>query len=179
MTYYWGKSYFEEDGTQNYLVFQPMYRYFKQINNDYISSWKSKWLSNENIAAPSEPNNVLNLSLEYLVIKLKVRFSGSCLKQNAVTYNHGKPVNIYVVYEINKTDNTTKSDPTLENCLYGAVTLTKNEGINKYKYSGYGIGFDRRSRFSFPGGGFGQNVLIFGVHTSSSSHIDNKRKDKS
>ena len=32
------KNYFEEDGTQNYLVFQPMYRYFNQIDNDYISS---------------------------------------------------------------------------------------------------------------------------------------------
>ena len=41
--YFIGKSHFEEDGTQNYLVFQPMYRYFKVITNiDYISSWKSK-----------------------------------------------------------------------------------------------------------------------------------------
>ena len=38
---------------------------------------------------------------------------------------------------------------------------------DKYGYSGYGIGFDRRSSFSFPSGGFGQNVLIFGVDMSS------------
>ena len=44
-------------------------------------------------------------------------------------------------------------------------------------YSGYGIGFDRRPRFSFPGGGFGQNVLIFGVGMSFPSNIDNKKKD--
>ena len=44
-------------------------------------------------------------------------------------------------------------------------------------YSGYGIGFDRRPRFSFPGGGFGQNVLIFGVDMSFPSNIDNKNKD--
>ena len=31
--------------------------------------------------------------------------------------------------------------------------------------------------FSFPGGGFGQKVLIFGVDMSSSTHIDNKKKD--
>ena len=68
------------------------------------------------------------------------------------------------------------SDPTLNNCLFGAATLTKNADIDKYGYSGYGIGFDRRSSFSFPGGGFGQNVLIFGVDMSSSSHIDNKKK---
>ena len=31
--------------------------------------------------------------------------------------------------------------------------------------------------FSFPGSGFGQNVIIFGVDASSSAHIDNKKKD--
>ena len=77
----------------------------------------------------------------------------------------------------NKKDSTTSSDPTLGNCLFGAVTLAKNVNIDKYGYSGYGIGFDRRSSFSFPGGGFGQNVLIFVVDMSSSSHIDNKKKD--
>ena len=36
-SYFIGKSHFEEDGTQNYLVFQPIYRYFKRVvNSDYI-----------------------------------------------------------------------------------------------------------------------------------------------
>ena len=69
------------------------------------------------------------------------------------------------------------NDPTLKNCLFGAVTLTKNADIDKYGYSGYGIGFDRRGSFSFPGGGSGQNVIIFGVDMSSSVHVDNKKKD--
>ena len=56
--------------------------------------------------------------------------------------------------------------------------MTKNADIDKYGYSGYGIGFDRRSSFSFPGGEFGQNVLIFGADMSSSAHnIENKKKD--
>ena len=92
-SYFIGKSHFEEDGTQNCLVFQPMYRYFKRIagvgSGDYIYYWKSKGLSDENITAPSAPNNFLNLSLEYLGTKPRVRFSGSCLKQNAITYNNG------------------------------------------------------------------------------------------
>ena len=66
----------------------------------------------------------------------------------------------------------------LKNCLFGVVTL-KNADIDKNGYSGYGIGFDRKSSFSFPGGGFGQNVLIFGADMSSSAHIDNKKKDNS
>ena len=69
------------------------------------------------------------------------------------------------------------NDPKLKNCLFGAITLTKNADIDKYGYSGYGIGFDKRGSFSFPGGGYGQNVLIFEVDMSFSAHIDNKKKD--
>ena len=31
LNYFIGKSHFEEDGTQNCLIFQPMYRNFKRI----------------------------------------------------------------------------------------------------------------------------------------------------
>ena len=55
--------------------------------------------------------------------------------------------------------------------------MTKNADIDKYGHSGYGIGFDRKSSFSFPGGGMGQNVIIFGADTSSSAHVDNQKKD--
>ena len=85
-------------------------------------------------------------------------------------------MNIYLVYKLGASTSHS-GDPTLKNCLLGEVTLTKNADIEKYKYSGYAIGFDRRLSFSFPGGGFGQNVLIFGVDMSSSIHIDNKNKD--
>ena len=69
---------------------------------------------------------------------------------------------IYIVYELGASGSR-NNYPALKNCLFGAVTLTKNTDIDKYGYSGYGTGFDRRSSFSFPGGWFGQNVLIFGV----------------
>ena len=54
--------------------------------------------------------------------------------------------------------------------------MTKNADIDKYGYSGCETGFERRSSFSFPNCGFGQNVLMFGVDMSSSAHIDNKKK---
>ena len=56
-------------------------------------------------------------------------------------------------------------------CLFNAVSLTK------YKYFGYGIGFDRQGYFSHPSGGTGRNVIIFGVDMSSSRKIDNRKKD--
>ena len=53
-SYFISKSHLEEDGTQNYLVFQPINRYFKVIaNTDYVSSWKSKGLSAETIKSPT------------------------------------------------------------------------------------------------------------------------------
>ena len=139
-----------------------------------ILSWQSKGLSNESFDAP---NTNFSPSIDYVGSKIRVKFNGSCLKQsNKISYTHKKIVNIYIVYEINKKDNTIISDPTLRNCLFGAVTLTKNAGIDKYGYSGYGIEFDRKGEFSFSGGGYGQNVLIFGVDMSSSIHIDNNKK---
>ena len=106
--------------------------------------------------------------------KITPEFNGSCLKQDKVTYNHGKIVNIYIVYEINKNYNIS-SYPTIGNCLFGAVSLTKNADIDKYKYSGYGIGFDRHGEFSF-GNGLGKNCIIFGADLSnSSSHANNKK----
>ena len=60
--------------------------------------------------------------------------------------------------------------------MFGAVKLTKNADIEKYKYSGYGTGLDRQEIFSI-GNGFGCNVIIFGVDMSSSVYIYNKKKD--
>ena len=49
-SYFIGKSHLEEDGVQNYLVFQPLNKYFKgiAITND-VSSWQSKGLSDKTI----------------------------------------------------------------------------------------------------------------------------------
>ena len=55
--------------------------------------------------------------------------------------------------------------------------MTKNADIDKYGYSGYGIGFDGKTSFTFPSGGFGQNIIIFGLDMSSSLHVDNRKKD--
>ena len=49
--------------------------------------------------------------------------------------------------------------PTLRNCLFGAVKLTKNTDVDKYKYSRYGIGFDSRGSFTHPSGGDGKLLL--------------------
>ena len=139
-------------------MFQPLNKYFKVITNtSNVSSWKSKGLPDENITAPTTSDYKLNPKLSYISTKTRAEFRGSCLKQNKATFNHGKRVNIYIVYVLDKI--YLKNNPTLVNCLFGAVSITKNADIDKSKYSVYGIGFDRSSVYSF-GNGFGRNVII-------------------
>ena len=176
-SYFKGKSHFEEDDVQIYLVFQPMYKCFKMITNtNHVSSWKSKGIPGESIKTRTTSDNTLTPELSYYGTKTRVKFTGNCLKQSRISYTHGKIVNIYIVYELG-TSSSHVNDPTLKNCLFGAVTLTKNADIDRHGYSDYGTGFDRRGSFSFPGGRFGQNILIFGVDMSFSAHIDKKEKD--
>ena len=135
-----------EGGFQAYLIFQPVYRYFKTVTNtNYVSLWKSKGLSAESIKPPATSDNSLTPALSYYGTKTRVKFTGSCLKQSKISYNHGKVVNIYIVYELGASSSNF-DDPTLKNCLFGKITLTKNADIDKYRYSGYGIGFDRERK---------------------------------
>ena len=154
-----------------------MRKYFKTDNNSgYISEWKSKGLSNKGMKPLNVDNNNLTPQINYYSHNLRVIFSGSCLQQSKIDYSN-KKISFYIVYELRTSPSSSINDPTIQNCLFGAVTLTKNDHIDKYKYSGYGIGFDRKGSFLFPDGGFGQNVIIFGADMSSSPHIDNNGKD--
>ena len=140
LSYVIGKNYFEEDGAQNYLVFQTISRYFKIIaNTKFISSWKSKGLSDETITPYATSDNSLTPLIDHYDIKVRLKFDGSCLKQpNKLRYDYGDKVNIYIVYEL-AASSSNDSDPTLKNCLFGAVTIIKNPGIEKYEYSLFDI----------------------------------------
>ena len=172
LSYFIGKSHFDGDGisTNN--------RYFKVnrvTNTDYVLSWKYKELPAESIKQPTTSDNSFTPELNQDKSKTRVKFNESCLQQSKISYIHSTTVNIYIAYELGASGSHNK-EPTLKKCLLGAVTLTKNADIDKYKYC-YGIEFERRSNFSFPNDGFGQNIFIFGVDMSSFAHVDNKKKD--
>ena len=65
---------------------------------EYVSEWKSRGLTNESFKAVSTSDNSLNPTLSYYGTKIRVKFTGDCLKQTKITYTHGKVVNIYIVY---------------------------------------------------------------------------------
>ena len=117
-----------------------MQRYFERIadvgSGNYICFWKSKSLSDERLSSNTASNYSITPELSFYGTKTRVEFNGGCLKQDKVTYHHGTIVNIYIIYEISKNYNVS-SYPTLENCLFGAASLTKTVDIDQYKYSGY------------------------------------------
>ena len=80
-SYFISKSHFEEDGTQNYLVFRPMYRYFNWTagvgNDNYIYYWLSKGLSDEKFNYIRTPNHSNSPNLDYYGTKTRVEFNGS------------------------------------------------------------------------------------------------------
>ena len=121
------------------------------------------------------PNNTLAPTVKFTGERVYVKFSKSCLKQNKITLNHGKTMNIYTEYHL--MSNLNNFDPTLKNCLFEAIKLTKNSDIDKYEYSGYGNGFDSKGTLSHPSGTSGQNVIIFGADMSSSVYANNKKKN--
>ena len=149
-----------------------MYKYFDTVDFE-IASWKSKGLFDENSISFSNSNGAVP-KIIYDNAKIKVRFNGDLLKESKTTYNHGTIVNIYIVYRLIPA--TKDSSVALQNCLFSAVILTKNDDIDKYKYSGYGIGFDSKESFTHPSGRYGKNVIIFGADLSNSTHPNNKTR---
>ena len=70
LSYFIGKSYFEEDGTQNYLLFQSLNKHFKIITNTkYVLPWQSKRLLDKTIKPPTTSDYKLNRQLNYLGTK--------------------------------------------------------------------------------------------------------------
>ena len=99
-------------------------------------------MSNEIIKTSTTPNNSVAPKLRYTGKRMYAKFNVRCLKQDKITFSLGKTVNIYIIHDLKS--NLNNFDPTLANFLFGAVKLTKDSDIDKYKYSGYGIGVDSK-----------------------------------
>ena len=87
-------------------------------------------MSNESITLPPTPDNSLNPLIDYLGNKIRIQFTGSCLRRRKLQCTHGIIVNIYIVYELGASGSN-DNDPALKNCLCDAFTLTKNADIDK------------------------------------------------
>ena len=78
-----GQSYFNNDGGQLYLIFQPICKTITLFSGlpDTVSEWESKGLSNEKFKAPDTANKSLSPKLVWMNnSRIKLEFKGSCLK---------------------------------------------------------------------------------------------------
>ena len=81
-----------------------------------------KGLSAETIKPPSTSDNSLTPLIHYVGNKIRLKFSGSCLKQPKLQYTHGTIVNIYIVYELDAFGSN-DNDPILKNYLVQLLSL--------------------------------------------------------
>ena len=72
-------------------------------------------MSDKSNKPTSTSNTMLNPSVDYVNSKATIKFNSDCLKQNKISFDHGKIVKIYIVYEIERGINIS-CYPTLENC---------------------------------------------------------------
>ena len=86
----------------------------------------------------------LSPKLQWNKSRLRLRFEGSCLKQeDKARFTPNNVVNLFIVYELDTWSQDLNTDFTLiKDCLFQSVKITKNADTDKYSYSGYGIGFD-------------------------------------
>ena len=134
-------------------------------------------MSAEKLTTPTTTDNSLSLSIkQYGDSHLCLVFKESWLKQKNETYTSPNITNFLIAYELDTWSRDLHCDFTLKSCLLGGIKLSKNADADKYVYSGYGIEFDSRSLFSLTNFALGKNVIIFGVDSSTSVPIDNKKK---
>ena len=86
-----------------------------------------------------------------------MNFNGHCLIKNNI-YIPKKVINL-----VKKWLRNSNIYFTLNNCSFGCVNLNKNADLDKYKYSGYDIGFDSCSEVSFTDRSMLKIVIIFGA----------------
>ena len=131
-----GAKYFSLEIFQNYLVFIPAKRLHifmlqpEFIHGNLMECQKKQHLL---IIIHSLPN---------------INFDGHCLIKNNILI-HKKVIKLYISYTLSSQSKNFNLDFKLSNCLFGSVKLTKNTDLSKYKYTGYGIGFDSAKRIFF------------------------------
>ena len=172
-SFFRGSYYFNQ---QSYLIYEPKTFSFKQSSAG-ITHWKSTGI--DNCSLKTDLRGVVNISNNYPKVsggtRMSVRFSGNYVKENKSIYPVKSVMNTYIVYSLDTISNGRNTDFTAQNCLFGAVKITKDVNTSNYKYVGYEICFDEGSSFSIGNITNGKNIIILGCDASSSSHANKKK----
>ena len=155
-----------------------------------ISTWKStgifnrfsnsKYITSTNMDAVGDvKGNLPDLKNDG---RMNVYLSGKHFQQNVASIpKSGNVINIYCVYKLDPIASNKDTTFTIQNALFGAMQIIKNNDTSKYNYKGYGICFDEGGQFghTITEGGSAhatnaRKVLIFGADMSFSTHANNR-----
>ena len=152
--FFFGRIYFtSNDGSQSMFVYQETLDTLELKKDkcaDYVISWKSNGVYN----SKPKPLYTAFLQNNYL----------------------NKIANLYIVNDLAAWPRTPTNNLKFKNCLFGATNIVKNRNKEKYVDSVYRITFNITYWRSF-GNDTARNVMIFGVDSSSSSHVDNHKNN--
>ena len=168
-----GAKYFSSRILQNYLEFIPAKKYIIYFSaTTWIDCGKLVECQEKILKITKSNSNFAPTFVDHVLPD--INFDGNCLINNIIPI-FKKVINLDITPILNPWLRNLKTDLTLKNRLFGFEKLTKNADQDKSNYSGYGIGFDSHSEFSFTDESMGK--FVFGADMSSSVHIDNKNKD--
>ena len=98
-----------------------------------IAEWESELLSNEKTKPPFIANHSLSSKLVWTNNSgIAVQFKGSYLKQDKVNFTPNSAVYLFIIYELDRWPQDLNTDFSLQECLLGALELTKNADPDKY-----------------------------------------------
>ena len=170
------RYYTSNGGSQNTFVYQPtleMLESKKGKGTDYALSWKSKVVYNSKLK-PLYTGFLSSIKISRYKMGIKFDKNSLVVEQNNYLT---KILNLYIVYDLAAWPRNPSNNFKFKNCLFRATNIVKNSDKEKYVYSGYRITFDIGGSWRFDND-TARNVIIFGVDSSSSPHVDN-RKNKS
>ena len=155
-----GAKYFSSGIFQNYLLFIQAKKYIEYFSGaTRIESWKLNGMSYKNIETITKSDSNFAPTFVDHHILPGMNFNGHYLMKNNISILK-KVINLYISYTLNR-QLRNLTDFTLVNGLFVFGKLSKNADLDKYKYSGYDIGFDFCLELLFTDGSFGKNVIIF------------------
>ena len=170
---------------QSYLVYECKVNSFA-FNGKKITNRKSTGIFNysDYYTMNGIEGTKTNLPLLKIDKEVYVLLQGNYFQQNSniiIPNNNKNVVNIYLVYKLDPISSTRNTDYTIQNALFGAMKITKNNDYSKNNYTGYNLCFDEGGEFghTVKQGNFNRttdarNVIIFGVDKSSSIHATNR-----
>ena len=151
-----------------------MQKHFNLIKEYQINKWKSKGLSNQYLDTFGIIGDIM-LSKKIKPMHVIFKAKGTLVSHENDIIAEGPITNIYIVYKTSS--KTVNSNFVFRNCLFGAINITNttNSDTDKWKYSGYGVGFDSTGSFTHPDDGKNaKNIIVFGADMSNSRHATKK-----